>query len=285
MSLVSIIVPCFNQAKYLDDALNSVLNQSHRKWECIVVNDGSTDNTSDVVNKWTVADSRFVLFEQSNAGLSAARNAGLKLAKGKYIQFLDSDDCLFRDKLSSQVRSIGNATKYGVAITNYIRGMDGNINERDVKASYLPPVSSGGKLSIYELIADWETRISIPAHCFLFTRDFFDDGIEFNIALKNHEDWDCWVQIFSRVKKIVYDPSVQVVYRNVGSSMSKPIDDMKLGFLGAIDKNLQNSKFSSVIHALLRAKRGEILYLYEYRKIRLMLLQQQRRKLSALQNS
>ncbi|MFZ2282380.1 MAG: glycosyltransferase family 2 protein [Lutibacter sp.] len=102
--LVSIIVPCFNQAQYMDEALQSVLDQTYINWECIVVNDGSPDNTEEVAKKWVAKDNRFKYLHQENSGVSFARNYGIKMAEGKYIQFLDSDDILEANKINSQVQ-------------------------------------------------------------------------------------------------------------------------------------------------------------------------------------
>lgn len=89
---VSIIVPCYNQAVYLDECLQSVLEQTYGNWECIIVNDGSPDNTEEAAKKWVEKDSRFVYLYKENGGLSSARNAGIEIAKGEWILPLDADD-------------------------------------------------------------------------------------------------------------------------------------------------------------------------------------------------
>lgn len=78
-SLVSIIVPCYNHAQYLDKTLTSVLNQTYRDWECIIVNDGSEDDTKIIAAKWCEKDNRFKYVDQENKGVSAARNNGIHL--------------------------------------------------------------------------------------------------------------------------------------------------------------------------------------------------------------
>ncbi len=91
MPLISVIVPCYNQAQYLDECLQSVLDQTYQDWECIIVNDGSPDNTEEVAKKWLAKDSRFKYFYKENGGLSSARNAGIKDSIGQFIFFLDFD--------------------------------------------------------------------------------------------------------------------------------------------------------------------------------------------------
>jgi glycosyltransferase involved in cell wall biosynthesis len=89
---VSIVVPCYNQAQYLDESLNSVLNQTFTQWECIIVNDGSSDDTETVAKQWEVKDPRFIYLYQENGGVSSARNVGIQKAKTAFILTLDADD-------------------------------------------------------------------------------------------------------------------------------------------------------------------------------------------------
>lgn len=89
---VSIIVPCYNQAQYLEEALQSVLCQTYDNWECIIVNDGSPDNTEEIIEKWCKKDGRFKNIYQKNGGLSSARNLGISVAIGEVILPLDADD-------------------------------------------------------------------------------------------------------------------------------------------------------------------------------------------------
>ena len=95
--VISIIVPCYNQAQYLPETLQSVLEQDYRHWECIIINDGSPDNTEEVALEWCSKDERFKYFKKENGGLSDARNYGIKHSVGKYILPLDSDDKISKD--------------------------------------------------------------------------------------------------------------------------------------------------------------------------------------------
>jgi glycosyltransferase involved in cell wall biosynthesis len=89
---VSIIVPCFNQAQYLDEALQSLHKQTYINWECLIVNDGSPDNTEEIARNWEAKDSRFAYIYKENGGVSSARNLGIQKAKSEYILTLDADD-------------------------------------------------------------------------------------------------------------------------------------------------------------------------------------------------
>ena len=90
--LVSIILPIYNVEKYLDRCIQSILNQSYENLEIILVDDGSPDRSSEICDEYRKSDQRIKVVHKENGGLSDARNAGLILAKGKYIIFLDSDD-------------------------------------------------------------------------------------------------------------------------------------------------------------------------------------------------
>lgn len=89
---ISVIIPCFNHAQYIVEAMESVFNQTFNDFECIIIDDGSTDNTEEVVLNWIKIDERFKYFYQENSGLSNARNKGISKSSGYYILPLDSDD-------------------------------------------------------------------------------------------------------------------------------------------------------------------------------------------------
>ncbi len=102
--MVSVVIPCYNQAHFLSEAIESVLSQSYPRFEIVVVDDGSTDNTSEVASSYPPEKVRLV--RQENRGLSAARNAGLAESKGEYVVFLDADDRLLPDALEVGVREL-----------------------------------------------------------------------------------------------------------------------------------------------------------------------------------
>lgn len=101
--LVSIIVPVYNAGKFLNVCIDSVLNQSYTNWELILVNDGSTDNSLDIIKQYFQLDSRIAYIDKINEGPSLARKSGTDQSKGKYIQYLDSDDLLLADAIENLV--------------------------------------------------------------------------------------------------------------------------------------------------------------------------------------
>ena len=104
-TLVSIITPCYNSSLFLDDCINSVLDQSYSKWELLIVDDASTDNSKSIIMKYSKSDNRIKpFFLDKNIGAAASRNIALKNANGDYIAFLDSDDFWLNEKLAIQLR-------------------------------------------------------------------------------------------------------------------------------------------------------------------------------------
>lgn len=101
MIKISIIVPVFNVEKYLDRCITNIINQSYSNIEIIIINDGSTDNSLDICNKYKKIDNRIIVINQENQGLSAVRNKGIDIATGEYILFVDSDDILNVDLLKN----------------------------------------------------------------------------------------------------------------------------------------------------------------------------------------
>lgn len=95
--LLSIVVPIYNSEKYLDDCIESILIQSYTQFELLLLDDGSNDNSLNICNKWKQVDNRIKVYTKENSGVSATRNYGIKMSKGDYILFVDSDDYLSKD--------------------------------------------------------------------------------------------------------------------------------------------------------------------------------------------
>src|SRR5580698_6746094 len=102
MKLISVIIPSYNAEKYITDCLNSIIQQTYTSWEIIVINDGSTDKTLEILNQNKYKE-KITVITIANGGAAAARNIGLKNAVGEFIQFLDADDIILPDKFEKQI--------------------------------------------------------------------------------------------------------------------------------------------------------------------------------------
>ena len=113
-SLISVIVPVYNSAVYLTECLDSLKNQNFKDVEFIIINDGSKDSSGEIIDNYAKNDSRFIAIHKNNEGVSAARNDGLKIAKGEFVFFCDSDDILAENALDKlyQKAKTGNAVRW-----------------------------------------------------------------------------------------------------------------------------------------------------------------------------
>lgn len=209
MPKVSIIVPCYNQAQYLDEALQSVLDQTYTNWECIIVNDGSPDNTEEVAKKWAEKDSRFVYLKKENGGLSSARNLGLNVANGDYVQFLDSDDYIYPKKIELSIELLETAIDKNVkvAISNFGRFIN-KIEEPMLNYGILKDEF----FNFDSLLYKWDDTFTIPIHCGLFEKPLFQN-FKFPEGLGAKEDWIMWVSLFYKDCKAVHINETLALYR------------------------------------------------------------------------
>lgn len=206
-SKISIIVPCYNQARYLDDCLQSVLDQTYQNWECIIVNDGSPDNTAEVAEKWTQKDARFRYIFKENGGLSSARNAGIEVAKGEWILPLDSDDRIGNQYIELAEKEFINEYQIIYCRANFF----GHIYE-----SWNLEYTDFNQLLCENLIfcSAFFKRISWSE------AGGYDTGL-----IYGREDWEFWINILSKsnrkVKQLDY---VGFFYRRKEDSMDVKIN-------------------------------------------------------------
>lgn len=200
---VSIIIPCYNQEEFLADTLNSVLLQEYGNWECLIIDDGSTDNSVDIIHSWCKKDSRFRLLSKTNGGLSSARNYGLNHAHGDWIQFLDGDDMLYNKKLSTSLNEIANNTQVIITSFNHVK-----------KGQLLPPFCklTEQNFSFESILTQWDLDFSIPIHCAVFRKDLISD-IRFEETITAGEDWIFWLKAFRSSPKTIFINEELVCYR------------------------------------------------------------------------
>lgn len=224
-ALVSVIVPAFDAAAYIRQTLNSVLAQTYREIEVIVVDDGSSDATGAIVEEFVARDARFQLIRQSNAGVGAARNTAIRKAHGKYIAPLDADDFWFPEKLEKQVacgERCGDETglvycwstlidKDGGLVSDCSQTVEGRLR----RALILNNVVGNGSVPLFRAAALEKVGIFL-------TRA--EQG-----GAQGCEDWDLYLRIAEHFG-IRAVPEYLVAYRQVRSSMSVKAETMAASF-------------------------------------------------------
>ncbi len=189
MTKVSIIIPCYNQADYIEPCLQSIRNQTLQDWECIVVDDGSTDDSASIVNRIMQQDPRIRLICKENGGTASARNAGLQIAQGEYIQFIDADDWFNADKLQIQTEWMDNHIS-DISYTSY---QDAYLRE-EKNWQYVSPHMHSLVIRrnfVLTMLTRWGIDFSIPHMCLLFRTSFLKkQQLSYNEQIRVREDWN-----------------------------------------------------------------------------------------------
>jgi glycosyltransferase involved in cell wall biosynthesis len=257
LPLVSVIIPTFNNSPVVRQAVDCILDQNYPNCEIIVIDDGSTDNTETYLR--ALYEDKILYIRQENTGPAGARNRGIRLSSGKYIQFLDADDLLDREKISIQVKMMKNIRSPVVSYCDYkYQYMDGS----PVKFKPLSPVLQHAD-PFDDLMMNWETSLTIPIHCFLFDSVFFkDNGIAFDETLPSNEDWNCWMDVLALQPTVLFVNRVLAFYRVRSESRCQNHDRMRSGYLSAIGKQRRKHRRNQMRAEKLRIREKEIRFLY-----------------------
>ena len=187
--MVSIIIPCYNQAEFLPDTLANLQQQTMHNFECVVVDDGSTDDSAEIVRKTAAVDPRFRLIQKPNGGSATARNLGLQVARGEYVQFLDADDSLDKDKLAKQVEFM-QRNQLDYSCTDWLYLFEDE--KHHVTWQKHTSIKSRILFSLrFSLLTRWGIDFSFPPNAFLYRMDFLQrNGLRFSESIRYREDWD-----------------------------------------------------------------------------------------------
>jgi len=199
--LISVVMPCYNAAPYVREAINDVLGQTYRRVRLIVVDDGSTDNSADIVSEF---GSRVTLIRQANAGSSAARNAGLRLAEGEYVAFLDADDRWDRCFLETMADALADG-QADLAYCGWARFW-GDLSSAK---PFIPRDLEAGERGKLERMLE---ACPFPIHAVLVRRERLVEAGGFDRRFPPAEDYELWLRVATRCRfKLV--PRVMAYYR------------------------------------------------------------------------
>jgi glycosyltransferase involved in cell wall biosynthesis len=224
--LVSIIIPTYNRAHLIGETLDSVLAQTYTNWECIVVDDGSSDNTDEVIKQFIENDKRFRYFMRPSAmtkGPSSCRNYGFTVSIGEFIHWFDSDDLYFPCALEEFISFFGEKTDAVVAKLEKIEfGSKKKIGQNSILSNNVIEDYFVGKISFYVCGPLWRKSFLVKQ------KELFDENI------RNLDDWDFNLRMLYQNPTIIYIDSPLMQYRYHENSLSKEI--FKLNFVEIMSK-------------------------------------------------
>ena len=217
--LISVIVPVYNGEKYLDDCIKSILNQDYTNIEVILINDGSKDNSLNIMKKYESIDKRIRIINQENSGVSISRNKALKISKGEYICFVDQDDCIVKNYISYFYNLI-TKTNAEIALTPTAYKFTGNINYNyNVESSDYIVVD--GKKAVENML--YYKYIISPWNKMIKHSLIEQNNIQFDKRFFSGEGFLFSIQAFYYSKKVVEGKESPYLYRcdNTSSGMTK----------------------------------------------------------------
>jgi glycosyltransferase involved in cell wall biosynthesis len=206
---VSVIIPAYNAARYLAEAIESVLTQAFQDFEIVLVDDGSTDSTLRVAERYR---ERVQIYEQTHLGPSAARNAGLRLARGEFLAFLDADDRFLPGKLARQVAYLRANPQVDVVYSN---GYGYRITEhrKEEQRTFTSLGYLNKNLGIPEIsLPKLAIQNAFPIHAALSRRQAILDVGGFDEILLGREDWDLWLRV-AEAHRFAYLDMYVALYR------------------------------------------------------------------------
>lgn len=257
MAKVSVIIPTYNQPMLLCEAIDSVLNQTFNDLELIIVDDGSTDNTSDIIARYKKRSNKIRYFFQKNGGPSAARNAGIQLSNGEYVSFLDHDDILLPTKIEKQVDFLSTNKNFGMVFSNAYE-----FNREGVTKKYRLKNIDRRQMSGY-ILKYLIMRCFILSPSVMIRRTVLDDIGYFDTRFLFSQDWDYWLRV-ARKYEIGFLDEVLVGYRrhagNITNNLELHIKERHKVIDFAFDKKIipdAISKYVRLSHAFICYEYGE----------------------------
>lgn len=231
MPLVSIIIPTYNRSKLLRQAVASVLAQTYQKFELIIVDDGSTDDTKSVIE--AIADDRIRYIWQENQQRCAARNTGIAAAQGEYLAFLDSDDLWLPRKLELQLSAIDRHPDISASHGRCVR------MNQDFEFIYPHELySCTGPEWVGDVRESLLLRNSFVSQGVVAHRRLFETVGGFDVSLPHSEDWDMWIRLSAITHFSIISEPVGIYRIHSGNRTNNPVSTLK-GALIIIEKHSQ----------------------------------------------
>ncbi len=224
--LISVITPLFNKERFISDTLNSVLIQDFFDFEIVVIDDGSTDSSVEVVRSFN--DKRIRLFKKSNGGVSSARNLGIIKSRGEYLFFLDADDVILKNSFSTFYNLINTFPNEMIFATNFV------YSEGSDEYVYCRMLKQGVVINPFKDI--FLLNIFLRFGNFLFHKSLTNINCMFNESISISEDLEFIYKLIEG-RSVVYSPTITFVYKRDNAELSKRILDIQQHYISILKLN------------------------------------------------
>lgn len=206
--LISVIMPVYNSEIYLEEAINSILNQTHKNFEFIIINNGSTDNSLNIIKKFKEIDRRIILIERKNRSLIESLNDGLSKSKGQYIARMDSDDISLPSRLAKQFSFMENNKLIGVCGT-WIEIIE---SDKTIKVKKFPQDDQSLKTTLL-------FSVPFPHPSVMIRASVIKDKFKYTLSYESIEDYKLW---WDMSKTTIYStlPEILLKYRSLPNSVT-----------------------------------------------------------------
>lgn len=235
MVVISVVIPVYNKEQYVGNALNDIKNQSFQNYECIIIDDGSSDRSGQICEQFAHSDSRFRVIHTNNCGVSHARNIGLKESKGKYVTFVDADDRIHKDYLNNlfQCISLSEADLVISGIEKYWK----SVCDRGKRTSYRKEnvnIPFQGTIELTNILPEFvkiQSETGLFGFCVskILPRKQIGD-IRFDETLKLAEDLDFYLKIYDRIDTVYFDSKPYYYYLQEAENSTVIVDDDKINY-------------------------------------------------------
>ncbi len=228
MPLLSVIVPVYKVEKYIKRCVDSILNQSYKDFELILVDDGSPDNCGKICDEYELIDKRIIVVHKKNGGLSDARNAGIEIMKGQYVTFIDSDDFIHKETFSTLMENIEKENA-DISICSFLRTSD-NVFETSISKDY---TIYSGKESVIQMYVNPESICFITAWGKIYKSSLFKN-IRYPKGKLHEDEFTTYKLLYSSKRVVFTNNKFYFYYINPESIIQSLISERNLDSLEAM---------------------------------------------------
>lgn len=259
--MISVVIPFYNIEAYLRECLDSVSAQTETDWECLLINDGSTDGSRLIAAEKTIEDNRFRLIDRPNGGLSSARNSGIDRARGQWLTFIDGDDTVHPQFLSI-LSEVAASHPADIIMTGFTRQPDFPHNAASAQKTETYTSDKAIEHALYR-----RRKFNTSAWGKLYRRELFDDGLRFTPGIL-YEDLEIFPRLWERAARITVISNPLYHYRIRSGSIMDTFTHDRLNVLKIVDAierryagnprllaAARNRKFSATFNMLLLLRR------------------------------